>query len=185
MTAYVTWLSAHAIGGALFALAIRSIPLTDWWTFPIHGLVAGVVFGAVQILVLEFFFHGMRWWLVTTVVASPISWFIGVIFGTATLLSGGWLGGAVSAIAQMVVLTLRFRQDRHVVRIALAWFMVALLGAIPFYFFYLLAMFNYANVSLSFGLLVAGTVGYAIVSGLVVAALAGRAVVPGPVPSRA
>jgi len=143
---------------------------------PIHGLVAGVVFGVAQWLVLRTFLPGLKWWLPATVLASPISWFMAIWFAMATLTFGGWIGSGVSALAQMAVLAVYFRNDTRMASLTILWLPAEVLGGAIFYFAYELSSFNIGRYSPSpWQYILVGTVGFAAITGLVVALLVGLA----------
>ncbi len=171
--AYAAWLVAHALAGLLFAAGVAVIPLTAFWVLVLHGLLAGAVFGMAQWLVLRRFLPGVRWWLPVTVIASPLSWFWAYWWAAGTFASGGWIGAAISAVAQMVVLVVAFRNDTRRSAISVSWLAAAMIGSAIFYFAYLYQLLVPAPNSLPLlASLTAGSVGFAAVTGIVVAVLA-------------
>ena len=186
LAAYVAWLIAHALAGLVFVAVAVLIPAGDWWVIVVHGLAAGVIFGLAQWLVLRWFFPGIIWWLPATVVASPISWYLGIPFAAATLFYGGWLAGGISAIAQMSVLAIYFGNDTRKVTVSVFWLPAAIVGGAIFYFSYLFSVFNPGRYSYPpLQSILIGSVGFAAVTGLVVAMLAGLASLTRAEPSSA
>lgn len=177
VTAYATWIAAHAAAGLVFAALTVLVPATSWWVLVVHGLAAGAIYGCAQWLVLRFLFPGIRWWLPVTVVASPISWFLSILFATGTLTLGGWLGAGFSAVAQQPVLFSYFyrRKDEWLARVSIIWLPLAVIGGAVFYFCYLVSGAGNepsAGYGLVLGLVVAGSVGFGAITGIAVAVLA-------------
>ena len=175
LVAYVSWVLVHAAGGAIFAVAVvYAIPQNQWspLAFTVDGLVAGVIFGLGQWLVLEWMFGRMYWWLLATVPASPASWLVGYVIAFATLGLGGWIGALVPAAAQTLVLSVSFKRGPRgsTLPLALAWFPAAMLGAIAFYSNFV-AVLNRRGGS-PVELIAIGCIVFGALTGLVIAGLA-------------
>src|SRR5579872_1845852 len=111
--AFAAWLLAHAVAALLFLAGMAVIPDYGFWTLLLHGLLAGVAFGAAQWIVLRWFLPEVRWWLPATIAASPMSWYWGYYLAAATMTLGGWLGGGFSALVQAGLLVYAFRASVH------------------------------------------------------------------------
>jgi hypothetical protein len=180
LVAFGLWLLANAAAGLGFDLVSAGLLGLDSWRFFIQGLFAGVLFGAAQWLVLRPFFVDVRWWVPATVVASPVSWMLGVTFAGLTFGFGGWLGGGVSAAAQTLVLALGAGRDETLMRVSFLWLPASLIGGALFYFGYysalVLAVGPPSHVALReptpFQDVLAGSIAYGVVTGLAVAILA-------------
>lgn len=172
--AYAAWVLVHGVGGAIFALCIVDlIPQNQGSNIAVDGLVAGVIFGLGQWLVLEWLFGRMYLWLVATVPASYFSWLVGYVAAIATIGLGGWIGAAVSAAAQTFVLAVSLKRDPRgsPLPLALAWFPAAMLGAIVFYSNFWAAINSLGGES-PIGLIASGAIGFGALTGVVIAALA-------------
>jgi hypothetical protein len=175
VAAYLVWVLAHVIGGAVFAAGTVLLMPYSWWEIIVNGVYAGAVFGVAQWLALRPFLPGLRLWAPATFVASPVSWTLGVMYATATLALGGWVGAGFSAAVQAVVLALSFRPDQFLVTLSLIWIPASVIGGAIFYFFYLSAIVNLSSPQPGypspFLLMVLGSVAYGVVTGLVVEVL--------------
>jgi hypothetical protein len=172
--AYGVWVAAHAIAGLVFALFVGVVPVTSWWIVLLDGVAAGAIFGPVQWLVLRRFVRPMKLWAPATVAASPVSWAIGIAYGTATFSLGGWFGAGFSAAVQTAILLATFGRYSRMTIASAMWFPAAIFGGAIFYFSYLVSvMFSDPSRPPPLPSLVVGSVGFAVVTGLVVAVLAG------------
>lgn len=168
--AFLAWIGAHAAAGTLLFVVIVEVPLFgSQWTVLEVGLAAGILFGLGQWFVLRWFLPQVRWWLPVTVALSPVSWYAGMLFAIGTLTFGGWLGGWISASAQMVLLYVPFQRRRHVGWLVAAWFVAAIIGSLLFYYGFLFAItFSRYNPPPLQSLLV-GSVGFGVLTGIVIA----------------
>jgi len=168
LRAYFAWLLAHALAGAAFApLAPRLFGFDV--RIIVEGLYAGAVFGVAQWLALRPVLTNAWVWVPVTIIASPLAWSVGMVVGVHTVTIGGWLGAFVSATAQSVVLVLTLRRSQ--LMFGLLWVPTAVIGGAVFYVFFLVALSSGSH-SPAFELIVAGGIGYAVVTGLVVALMA-------------
>jgi hypothetical protein len=189
LVAFVVWLVANSVAGLVFYVVSTTFWGFEYWRLFVEGLLAGVVFGVAQWLALRPFFADVRFWAPVTVVASPVSWMLGILYGMATLGLGGWIGAAFSAAAQTLLLAWSARHDERLLLFSLLWFPAALVGGALFYFGYYFALLT---VQPSSGVIAAqpspiqyvlgGSVAFAVMTGLVVAllvAVAARRSAPG------
>jgi hypothetical protein len=181
VAAYLVWVLAHVIGGAVFAAGTVLFIPNEWWQIIVNGAYAGAVFGVAQWLALRPFLPGLRLWAPVTFVASPVSWTLGVVYAVATFAFGGWLGAGFSAAAQAVVLAVSFRRDNFLVAVSLIWIPASVIGGAIFYFFYFPALVTLSSPQQGypspFLLTFLGSVAYGVVTGLavvVLVTLAGR-----------
>jgi hypothetical protein len=178
--AYLVWLVANALAAAAFAPLAPSLFGFDSRII-FEGLYAGAVFGVAQWLALRPFLVDVRLWAPVTLVASPASWSFGMTIGVLSLGIGGWLGTTISASAQCGVLLWSSRSDRLMFGLSFLWLAVGVVGGAVFYFFLLAALSTDAHPP-TIELIVAGGIGYGVVTGLVVAPLAaleaGRSAAP-------
>jgi hypothetical protein len=172
VAAYFVWVLAHVVGGAVFAAGTVLFMPNIWWQIIVNGIYAGAVFGVAQWLALRPFLPRVSLWAPVTFAASPVSWTLGVMYATATLALGGWVGAGFSAAAQAVVLALSFRPDQFLVPLSLIWIPVSVIGGAFFYFFYLSALIDLSSPQPGypspFLLIFVGSVAYGVVTGLVV-----------------
>ena len=170
--AYLVWVLAHVIGGAVFAVGSVLFMPNSWWQIIVDGIYAGAVFGVAQWLALRPFLPRLRLWAPATLAASPVSWTLGVMYAYATLALGGWVGAGFSAAVQAVVLALSFRPDQFLVSLSLIWIPASVIGGAIFYFFYLSALLEFSSPPPGspppFLLMLWGSVAYGVVTGVVV-----------------
>jgi hypothetical protein len=127
------WLVANAVAGAAFGFAaVPFMSLGIGFIF-IAAVLAGCFFGVAQWLALRPFFRDVRLWAPATIVASPMSWSIGLMFGGLTLGLGGWLGGGFSAAVQSVVLATSARNDELSLKLSFLWIPASVIGGAVFY----------------------------------------------------
>jgi hypothetical protein len=159
VVAYVVWVLANTVAGAVLAFASQPFRQgSGFGFFVLNGLVAGVAFGAAQWLALRPFLPKLRLWAPATIVLSPLSWVFGYVFALLTLGYGGWLGAGVSAIGQWLLLARATGRDG----LSFLWVPASLIGGAIFYFCYLVGTVE---------LLFAAGIAYALVTGLVVTVL--------------
>ncbi len=164
------WLVANALAGAAFAPLAPLLFGFDSRII-IEGLYAGAVFGVAQWLALRPFLADVRLWAPVTLAASPVSWSFGMIIGVYSAGIGGWLGTTISASAQCGVLLWSSRHDRLMFGLSFLWLAAGVVGGGVFYFFLLAALSTGVHPP-TIELIVAGGIGYAVITGLVVAPLA-------------
>lgn len=190
LVAFVVWVLANGVAGLVFDLVSPTPRGWDYRYLFVEGLLAGVLFGLAQWLVLRLFLADVKLWMPATVVASPVSWMLGFLFGMATLGFGGWLGAGFSAAAQTLVLTWGARRDERSMLLSLLWFPAALVGGALFYFSYWPALALAAQPPSGIvaaqpspsQYVLAGSIAYAVVTGLVLVllvAVAARRSAPG------
>src|SRR2546421_11127826 len=121
LTTYGAWVGAHGVAGLGFAVVVAFVWVGSFWILLLHGLLAGAIYGFAQWLVLRWSLPDVRWWLPATVAASPFSWFFGYVLGAATFTLGGWLGGAFSALIQVALLAVAFREDARLAILSVVW----------------------------------------------------------------
>lgn len=167
--AYLVWLGANALAGAAFAPLAPSLFAFDGRII-LEGFYAGALFGVAQWLALRPYLAGVRAWAPVTLLVSPVSWVCGMYIGIYSIGLLGWLGTAVSAFAQWIVLMESARNDRLLMVYSTLWLGAAVIGGAVFYFFLIAALSK--DHPPTFLLIVAGAAGYAIVTGFVVALLA-------------
>jgi hypothetical protein len=168
LRAYFVWLVANALAGAAFAPLAPPLFGFDARII-VEGLYAGTVFGVAQWLALRPFLSNAWIWVPVTIIASPLAWSCGMVIGVYTVAIGGWLGAGVSATAQSGVLLWSLRRSQ--LMFGLFWVAAAVIGGAVFYVFFLVALSSGAHPP-AFELIVAGGIGYALVTGLVVALIA-------------
>jgi hypothetical protein len=174
LTTYGAWVGAHTVAGLAFVVVVVDVvPDRSFWVLLLHGLLAGAIYGFAQWLVLRWSLPEVRWWLPATAAASPFSWFFGYWLGAATFTLGGWLGGAFSALLQVALLALAFREDARLAILSVVWLPAALLGSLIFYFAYIVAVSPGPSEPPPWESLLVGSVGFGAVTGPVVALLAG------------
>jgi hypothetical protein len=159
LVAYLAWLLANAVAGAVVAIASQPLRQgSGFGFFVLNGVVAGVAFGVAQWLAVRPFLPKLRLWAPATAVYSPVSWVFGYVFALLTLGYGGWLGAGVSALGQWLLLARSTGREG----VSFLWVPASLIGGAIFYFCYLVGTVE---------LLFAASIAYALVTGLVVALL--------------
>jgi hypothetical protein len=175
VVAYLAWVLAHVVGGAIFAAGTVLFMPYSWWEIIVNGIYAGAVFGVAQWLALRPFLPGLRLWAPATFIASPVSWTLGVMYAFATFALGGWVGAGFSAAAQAVVLARSFRRDNFLVALSLIWIPASVIGGAIFYYLYLTALVTISSPQPGypspFLLIFLGSIAYGVVTGLVVGVL--------------
>jgi hypothetical protein len=156
----------------------------------IAAILAGCFFGVAQWLALRPFFRDVRLWAPATIVASPMSWSIGLMFAGLTFGLGGWLGGGFSAAVQSVVLAMSARDDELSWRLSFLWIPASVIGGAVFYIcldYGALSsgtsLNSYVTASPSEWIFFGSSLGYALVTvpGVaLLAAVAGRKSAPKP-----
>ena len=169
LRAYLVWLVAHALAGAAFAPLAPPLFGFDARTIIAEGLYAGTVFGVAQWLALRPFLANAWVWVPVTIIVSPLAWSFGIFVGVYTVAIGGWLGAGVSATAQAGVLLWSLRRNQ--LMFGLLWVAAAVIGGAVFYVFFLVALSSGSHPP-AYELIIAGAIGYGVVTGLVVALVA-------------
>lgn len=169
LAAYLVWLLAHVIAGAAIALVTPRFDHGDLALFIFgNGLFDGAALGVAQWLALRLFLPKLRLWAPVTIVVTPVNWVLGYGFGFVTFGVFGWVGAAISALAQWPLLARSSRSATRTGDFSSLWVPAALIGGAIFYFSF---WFSRGDGPALFW----GTIGYAIVTGLVVALLVANA----------
>jgi hypothetical protein len=179
------------VAGAAFAFAAQPFLTFEIGFFFIASLLAGFVFGVAQWLALRPFFRDVRLWAPATIVASPLSWTVALMFAGLTFGLGGWLGGGFSAAVQSVVLAMSARNDELSLKLSFLWIPASVIGGALFYVCYYWGAgalgpgtgLNYYLTASPSDWIFLGSLGYAVVTVPCVAllvAVAGRKSAPKP-----
>jgi hypothetical protein len=181
------WLVANAVAGAAFGFAAVPFLSVGIGFFFIAAFIAGCCFGVAQWLALRPFFRDVTLWAPATIVASPMSWGVGLGFAGVTFGLGGWLGAGFSAAVQSVVLAMSARNDELSLRLSFLWIPASVIGGLVFYicldFGALGTSLNYYLTASPSEWIFLGSLGYALVTLPCVAllvAVAGRKSAPQP-----
>ena len=174
--AWLAWTAAHAVAAVLFMAYVVVLvpPFSAFPSLPLDGLGAGVLFGLGQSIVLRWFLPAVRWWLLATVLVSPVGWAMGYFFAFATLGLGGWLGGFPPALMQALLLVIAFQRRNPLAGLALGYLFAAMLGSLVFYFLFLDATGDRSLPQLSIfptrlESMEVGSVAFGAITGIVVA----------------
>jgi hypothetical protein len=169
LTAYFAWLLAHAVAGVAIALVTPRFSRADLAPFILgNGLFDGTALGLAQWLALSPFLPKLRLWAPVTIVATPLNWGLGYVFGFVTLGVFGWVAAAISALVQWPLLARSTRSTTRRGDFSSLWVPAALFGGAIFYFSWWVS--NGEGRALFWG-----TIAYAIVTGPVIALLVARA----------